>query len=141
MISEEDTDKYLAEVLEILRAQFESGDKSRLLYAIYQCCLLRRPMPAWLQKAFIDAHNSATGYEIKSWDDAFGPPHPKKGAREKRRYFEFSDKIMQHIKEREMPLMRSYSRRSEEFSGLAVAQQSKIFITNIATNLTRKLFG
>jgi hypothetical protein len=104
MISEEDTDKYLAEVLEILRAQFESGDKSRLLYAIYQCCLLRRPMPAWLQKAFIDAHNSATGYEIKSWDDAFGPPHPKKGAREKRRYFEFSDKIMQHIKEREMPL-------------------------------------
>jgi hypothetical protein len=31
MISEEDTDKYLAEVLEILKERFEGGDKSGYL--------------------------------------------------------------------------------------------------------------
>jgi hypothetical protein len=96
MISEEDNDKYLAEVLDILRQKFEEGDKSTLLHAIYSWCLMNRPygvvdndgkvlaepqfrpMPEWLRFAFVDAYESATGrYEIKSWNDAFGQPHPK----------------------------------------------------------------
>jgi hypothetical protein len=77
MISEQDTDKYLAEVLEILKEIFDGGGKWALLNAIYYCCLLKRPVPEWLQSAFIDAYESATGHEIKSWNDAFGRPHPK----------------------------------------------------------------
>jgi hypothetical protein len=42
MISEEDTDKYLAEVLELLKQKFEGGDKSALLDAIYYWCLMNR---------------------------------------------------------------------------------------------------
>ena len=77
MTSEEDTEKYLAEVLEILKEKFESGDKSTLLYAIYYCCLMKRPLPEWLRLAFLASYEAATGYKIKSWDDAFGRPHPK----------------------------------------------------------------
>jgi hypothetical protein len=106
MISDEDTDKYLAEVIEILRQQFKGGDKSALLKAIYHWCLMNRPygfveapvedggkpsdeidsvaglpqfrpLPEWLRLAFMDAYHSATGYEIRSWDDVFDPPVPK----------------------------------------------------------------
>jgi hypothetical protein len=77
MISEEDTDKHLAKVLESLEERFEGGEKRALLYAIRCCLHLRRPLPEWLRVAFLDAYDSATGFEIKSWDDAFGRPHPK----------------------------------------------------------------
>jgi hypothetical protein len=95
MISEEETNKYFSEVLEILRQQLEGGDRSALLKAIYHWCLMNRPygfvdddgkalaepqlrpLPEWLRLAFVDAYESATGrYEIKSWDRAFGQPHP-----------------------------------------------------------------
>ena len=49
MISEDDTDKYLVEILEILKEKFAGGEKSALLYAVYYCCLLKRPLPEWLR--------------------------------------------------------------------------------------------
>jgi len=52
MISEEDTDQHLSEVLEILKEIFEGGGKWALLYAIYHCCLVKRPLPEWLQFPF-----------------------------------------------------------------------------------------
>ena len=98
MISEEDTDKYLAEVLEILKEIFDGGNKWPLLYAIHQCLLLKRPLPEWLRLAFLDDYESATGYEIKSWDDAFGRPHPKGAHIEKRkRHFELRYVITQRV--------------------------------------------
>jgi len=107
MISEEATDKYLAEVLEILKKIFEGGEKRALLNAIYYCCLLKRPLPEWLQLAFLDAHDSATGYDIKSWNDAFGRPHPK-GTHviKEKRHFEIRNVIMQRVQElaSEMPI-------------------------------------
>jgi hypothetical protein len=77
MISEEDTDKHLAEVLEVLKEIFEGGGKWALLYAIHECLLLKRPLPEWLRLAFLAAYDSARGYEIKSWNETFGRPHPK----------------------------------------------------------------
>ena len=56
---------------------FKAGGKWALLYAVHQCLLLKRPLPEWLRLSFLDAYDSGTGYEIKSWDDAFGRPHPK----------------------------------------------------------------
>jgi hypothetical protein len=53
MISESDTDAHLAEVLEILKQQFESGNKAALLESIYQCTLMSRPLPEWLRDAFV----------------------------------------------------------------------------------------
>jgi hypothetical protein len=52
MISEEETDRYLAEVLEILKEGFEGGDKSALLDAIRHCLLLKRQLPDWLRLGF-----------------------------------------------------------------------------------------
>jgi hypothetical protein len=78
MICEEDNDKYAAEYFErMLKRQFEAGDKSVLLFAIYACLELRRPMPEWLRIAFFNACEAAEGFEIKSWDEVFGPPVPK----------------------------------------------------------------
>jgi hypothetical protein len=107
MISEEDNEKHLIEVLKILQEKFDHSNKSALLYAIYYCCLMKRPLPEWLRRAFLGAYESATGYEIKSWDDAFDRPHPK-GAHvtKKKRYFDSRDIIMQRVQElrSEMPL-------------------------------------
>jgi hypothetical protein len=107
MISEEDTDRYLAEVLEILRQEFDGGDKSALLKAIYYWCLMNRPygfveapseddgkpsdeiggavvglpqfrpLPEWLRLAFLAAYESRARFEIKSWDEVFDQPVPK----------------------------------------------------------------
>jgi hypothetical protein len=77
MISEAETDEYLAECLQILKEKFESGNKTGLLYAIYYCLLLRRPLPDWLRLAFLHTYEARARFEIRSWDDVFGRPVPK----------------------------------------------------------------
>jgi hypothetical protein len=77
MISESDTDKYLMEILEILKERFEAGDKSALLFAIYHCLLLKRSLPEWLRLAFLHTYEAHARFEIRSWDEAFGRPVPK----------------------------------------------------------------
>jgi hypothetical protein len=77
MISEADTDKYLAEILEILKERIEAGDKSALLYAIYHCLLMKRPLPEWLRLEFLHTYEAHARFEIRSWDEVFGPPVPK----------------------------------------------------------------
>jgi hypothetical protein len=96
MISEEKTDKYFSELLEILRQQFEGGDKSALLEALYHWCLMNRPygfvdengvvvglpqfrpLPEWLRRAFKDAYEKGRArFQTKSWDDIFDPPVPR----------------------------------------------------------------
>jgi len=107
MISEEDTDKYLAEVLEILKEIFDGGGKWALLYAIRECLLLKRPLPEWLRLAFLDAYEGRTRYEIKSWDDIFGQPHPKSTHVDNaKRKLELREIIVQRVEElrTEMPV-------------------------------------
>jgi hypothetical protein len=77
MISESDTDKYLMEILEILKERFEAGDKSALLSAIYHCLLLKRSLPEWLRLAFLHTYEAHARFEIRSWDEVFGRPVPK----------------------------------------------------------------
>jgi hypothetical protein len=113
MISEEDTDKYLAEVLDILRQKLKDGDKSALLEALYHWCLMNRPygfveapvedngkpsdeiggvvglpqfrpLPEWLRLAFKDAYERGRArFETKTWDDIFDAPVPKSTQLEK----------------------------------------------------------
>jgi hypothetical protein len=70
-----DDDEYLAEILKILKRKFDGGHKAALLMAIRYCCWMRRPLPEWARLAFLQAYDSATVFE--SWDEVFGPPHPK----------------------------------------------------------------
>jgi hypothetical protein len=75
MISES---KYVTEYYEKMsKRQFDAGDKSTLIWVIYQCLEMKRPLPEWARVAFLAACDSVAEYEIKSWDDAFGRPHPK----------------------------------------------------------------
>jgi hypothetical protein len=83
MISEKVTDEYLAEILEILKQKFEGGDKSALLYAVYHCLLMKRPLPEWLRLAFLHAYEAHARFEIRTWDEVFGPPVPKSTQLEK----------------------------------------------------------
>ena len=77
MISEAETDEYLAECLTILKEKFEGGNKSALLYAMYHCLLLRRPIPEWPRLEFLHAYEAHARFEIRMWDKVFGPPIPK----------------------------------------------------------------
>jgi hypothetical protein len=77
MISDAETEKHLAKVLGILQQRFDAGDKTALLMAIHQCLLMKKPLPEWLRRAFIWTYQSAARFEIRSWDEAFGAPHPK----------------------------------------------------------------
>ena len=77
-----DDDKYIAKYLEIARQKHEEGNKAIVLLAIHQCLIMKKPLPEWLRLAFIDAYQSATAFEIRSWDEAFGPPHPKRARTE-----------------------------------------------------------
>jgi hypothetical protein len=70
-----DDDEYLAETLKILKRKFDGGHKAALLMAIRYCCWMRRPLPEWARLTFLQAYDS--GFDIKSWDEVFGRPHPK----------------------------------------------------------------
>ena len=70
--------KYVDEYLErMLKREFEAGNKSALLDGLYACLELKRPIPKWLQVAFLNAFEAAERLEIRSWDEVFGPPIPK----------------------------------------------------------------
>jgi hypothetical protein len=99
MISEEDTDEYLAEVLEILKEIFDGDNKWPLLDAIYRCLQLRRPVPEWLRVAFLDAYEARARFEIRSWDEVFGKPVPKGTHLEtERRNAELRPLILERVK-------------------------------------------
>jgi hypothetical protein len=71
-------DKNVAEYFEKMRKRsFESGDKSTLLWTIYACLEMRRPIPEWLRVAFLNAYEARERFEIRSWDEVFGRPVPK----------------------------------------------------------------
>jgi hypothetical protein len=130
LISEEDTDKYLAEVLEILKKILEGGDKWALLYAIHQCLLLKRPLPEWLRLAFLGAYDSATGYEIRSWDDAFGRPHLKGShLKKEKRNFELRQVIIQRVEalRSEMPVDKGLFEKIGKDLGISGTTASEIY--------------
>jgi hypothetical protein len=72
-----DGDKYHAECLGILKAKYEAGNKTAILMAVYQCALMRNPLPEWLREAFIKAYELAAASEIEKWEEVFGPAREK----------------------------------------------------------------
>ena len=72
-----DDDVYIASYLDVAKRKIESGNKAVLLKAMHECLIMRKPLPEWLRLAFLQAYQSAYPFEIKSWDEVFGKPHPK----------------------------------------------------------------
>src|SRR5262245_16922400 len=73
-----DDKKFLAECLAILKEKCEGGNKAAILKALHQCFLMNAPVPRWLRQAFVNAYENVAGFKAKSWDQAFGRPHPKR---------------------------------------------------------------
>jgi len=71
------TDNVTAYLEKTLKRDFESGNKSALLHGLYVCLELRRPIPEWLQHAFLKVFESVERYEIRTWEQVFGKPVPK----------------------------------------------------------------
>jgi hypothetical protein len=96
MISKIKTGKYVAEYWEkMLKRQFEDGDKSVLLSAIYWCLELKRPMPEWLRVAFLDAYEAAERF--RSWDEVFGRPVAKGAHLKPKRNAQLSWTIVERV--------------------------------------------
>jgi hypothetical protein len=74
-----DDDEYFDKCIGILKKQIAAGYKPALLLAVYQCALMRKPLPEWLCQAFVQTYESAAAFEVETWDTAFGPAR-KKGA-------------------------------------------------------------
>jgi hypothetical protein len=144
MISEEDTDKYLAEVLEILKQRFEGGDKSALLYAIRYCLLLKRPLAEWLRLSFLSAYDAAMGYEIKSWDDVFGRPHPKGTHLEiEKRNAELRPLIIERVQalRSEKPIDKALFEKIGKELGISGTTVSEIYYDERCRDLYEMIYG
>lgn len=69
-------------VLEMQRYEFEKlGDKMAILSAIDVCAVNNIPLPTWLANAFAKKFCDVKAFKYSSWEEAFDPPHPKKGKR------------------------------------------------------------
>ena len=56
----------------------EVGKPGAVLDAISYCAWHDLKMPDWLAKAFLKQYRAARHYQVRTWDEAFGPAHPGK---------------------------------------------------------------
>jgi hypothetical protein len=61
----------------LLDDMYHSGDKGRLLQRLAGCLRDQVPIPKWVADDFCDIVMKTYKGEFKSWDEAFGRPHPK----------------------------------------------------------------
>ncbi|MBU1568803.1 MAG: hypothetical protein KJ630_24655 [Proteobacteria bacterium] len=54
-----------------------TGDKARILEALFICNMNQMSVPRWCCFAFIDAYREVWFKAKTSWDDVFGKPHKK----------------------------------------------------------------
>ncbi|MGE4194630.1 MAG: hypothetical protein AB7E51_14675 [Pseudodesulfovibrio sp.] len=57
--------------------KYLEGDNNAILEAVYECAMNDLSMPKWLSVAYIGAYRNVRHFRAKSWDEAFGKPHPK----------------------------------------------------------------
>ena len=68
----------LGDELEAMRLRFEDGESICLLEAVALCALYGVLMPEWAAFEFHERFSRVTTFDAKSWDEAFGAPHPPK---------------------------------------------------------------
>jgi hypothetical protein len=142
MISEEDNDKYLAEVLGFLKEIFEGGSKWALLDAIYHCLLMKRPLPEWLRAAFLHTYEARTRFEIRSWDEVFGRPVPKSTHLTKeRRNAEWRFRILERVRELAPPIDKGLFEQIGEELGISGTTVSEIYYDKRTRELYEMIYG
>ena len=47
------------------------------MHGMAQCAIYDLSPPAWLAMAFLRSYRTAALYRVRTWDQAFGAPHPK----------------------------------------------------------------
>jgi len=65
------------ELLLIGEAYLKEPDKRLIMEGLYLCTYRDLPIPRWCSMAFLERYRHVRQYNAKSWDDAFGRPHPK----------------------------------------------------------------
>jgi hypothetical protein len=55
----------------------QAGDKSAVMWALYRCLECEVPIPEWVSEAFVTECAKVAGFQVGTWDEAFGKPHPK----------------------------------------------------------------
>ena len=85
---------------EFLKIDYETGNSRALMEALLKCSLLKLPMPEWVAEAYQDGYRKVTTYQVRSWDDAFGIPHPKgTDLKANRKKLQIGGKIFQAARE------------------------------------------
>ena len=59
------------------RKEYEAGNQTALLPMILICVQDQKPLPDWAGTAFEELYHWVIMGGARSWDDAFGSPHPK----------------------------------------------------------------
>lgn len=68
----------IEEGLEICRKEFEAGDKSAAMRAIYQSLKWQELPPDWASNYYVKAYEeNISTYKKESWDKVLGRPYPK----------------------------------------------------------------
>jgi hypothetical protein len=142
MISEEETDKYLAEVLEILKEIFEGGGKWALLDAIYYCCLLKRPLPEWWRLKFLHTYEAHARFEIRSWVEVFDRPVPKSTHLTKeRRNAEWRFRILERVRELAPPIDKGLFEQIGEELRISGTTVGEIYYDKRTRELYEMIYG
>lgn len=64
--------------LDQCRKEYEKGDKSAAMRAIYTSLKYEKLPPAWARNYLIDAYEAGIStFEAETWDDVLGRPYPK----------------------------------------------------------------
>lgn len=89
-----------AHELKELYELYRTKNSAAIIEALFVCSLNSLPIPRWCEMAFLASYRKVRHYKAKSWDDVFGPPHPK-GTHlgTKRQEREFGRKVYNRIRQ------------------------------------------
>ena len=64
-------------LLELGKTYLETKDHGLILEGLFSCSMRDLPIPKWCSMGFVKRYRHVRHFNAKSWDDAFGQPHPK----------------------------------------------------------------
>lgn len=89
-----------AQELKELHELYRTKNSAAIIEALFVCSLNSLPIPRWCEMAFLASYRKVRHYKAKSWDDVFGPPHPKgTHLKTKRQEREFGWKVYHRIQQ------------------------------------------
>ncbi|MBK6852105.1 MAG: hypothetical protein IPG93_10900 [Burkholderiales bacterium] len=75
----DDLQRHAAQEVESMRDRCGGTDGgSTVLHCLCLCALHGLPIPPWLRDEFVTRHHLVADAHVKSWDQAFGRPWPKR---------------------------------------------------------------